>query len=80
MAKFRRKPEIIDAEQFKAGSPPWPPGVAYDAEENIYTVWNDLHRTAIKLKFGDWVRTDKPLDRYPIDEETFKNTYEPVED
>lgn len=48
-------------------------------------VYNGLHKSAINLQPGDFVRVDDPNDTYPIDRATFEKTYrvptpEPVSD
>lgn len=79
MAKYRRKPTTITAEQFR-------PGLAGQQSANVrvvegglnpvYEVYNGLHDSWIKLKPGDYIRTDDPNDNYPIDQATFDATYE----
>lgn len=73
--KYRRIPEIIEAVEFRTEDDEWPNGVALDGELNTF-VWNDLHKTYIKVRDGDFIRMDKPNDRYPIDRKTFFQTYE----
>ena len=76
MPKYRRIPEIIEAVEFKGGrKETWPPGVTYDPD-GYFVVWNNLHKTYIKLQLGDYIRVDKENDRYPIDRQTFMATYE----
>ena len=75
MPKYRRKLGVIEAEQFDPEHPA--DYIRHAADE--YAVYNERHDSWIKLAPGDWVRTDKPGDRYPIDRKTFEATYEAVE-
>lgn len=81
MPKFRSKPRVITAEQFELGKK-LPAKIRLSPNVStspVYEVWNGLHSSWIKLKPGDYVRIDDPNDNYPIDQETFHNTYEPIE-
>lgn len=78
MARYRKLPAEIEAEEFT--------GAAIDCVSIVgplgyNEVYNKLHDSWIKLKVGDFVRTDlAPDDVYPIDREVFFNTYELVEE
>lgn len=74
MPQFESTPKIITAEQFDPERPA--DYISHAGDE--YAVYNELHDSWIKLAPGDWVRVDKPGDRYPIDRETFEATYRPV--
>lgn len=74
MPRYKNKPREITAEQFRVADV-WPPNVEV-GEGGQHVVWNGLHASYIKLKDGDYVRTDDPNDSYPIDEETFARTWE----
>lgn len=78
MAKYRKLPIEIEAEEFTGASID---GVSIVGPPGYYEVHNLLHDSWIKIKEGDFVRTDlAPDDVYPIDRETFFNTYELVEE
>jgi hypothetical protein len=74
--KYRRISKIIEAVEFRPGDEEWPKGVQYDPDGTGFVVWNDFDKSYIKIKAGDFIRMDKPQDRYPIDRETFSRTYE----
>ena len=75
MPKFRRKQEIIEAEQFWPEQKPWPKGV-----REWKTSPGSYHASGVSLKPGDWVRQGDPFRFRPIDKEIFKRTYERIED
>lgn len=80
MPRYQSKPRVIEAVQFREVEP-WPEGVCrhrFAAGPPTFVVYNRLHDSYIKLKDGDYVRQDDPNDRYPIDEDTFLATYEPL--
>lgn len=78
MPKFRKKPVVIEAEQFNGHNSP--PGVLWeqmDAETVAYVV--TIHKQRVYLSPGDWVVPEPDLMHYyPIKDEVFQNTYEPV--
>jgi len=78
MALYRKKPTEIDAIEF--GKDPIPENVIMLNPHESPMVWNELHQSWIKLKKGDLIRIDQaPDDVYPIDRQTFEQTYEKVE-
>lgn len=72
MAKYRKKPVSIDAEQ-------WFPGKVIMGVDNhgdyavIHTMEGAMH-----VKSGDWVITGVKGERYACDNEIFRMTYEAV--
>lgn len=77
MPRYRRKPGEITAIQFKASmSFTSIPAMIRNTGFGDWEVWNALHGSWIKFKDGDYIRVDDRNDNYPIDEETFRNSYE----
>ena len=80
MAKFRKKPVVIEAVQFNAaGDHP-----AVVADERSPTGWgiHTLEHTAIKHEVtpGDWIITGVQGEVYACKNEIFLMTYDPAED
>jgi hypothetical protein len=80
MPKYRKKPVIIEAEQFDANSRDLPNGVCYcvthDARlagPHVHTLEGPLHVT-----HGDWIITGVKGERYPCKPDVFEQTYEAV--
>jgi hypothetical protein len=87
MAKFRKKPVVVEAEQFGGFyQARYPTGV--EMEENSNEPWKERYRfyvvTAhgqrVYLEAGDWIIAE-PDGRgyYPCKPDIFEATYEPVE-
>jgi hypothetical protein len=78
--KFRKKPIIIEAEQFWPGVEPWPDGVyesyLYGNPESyvITTLEGNMNVTP-----GDWIITGVKGEKYPCKPDIFEATYEKVE-
>lgn len=73
--KFRKKPVIVEAEQFIADSMSHPGGV----------VWNSIIGFAVKtlsgtvaVVDGDWIITGIEGEKYPCKPDIFEATYEKV--
>jgi hypothetical protein len=85
MAKYRKKPVIIEAIQFDPHQHPWPECIKpWDSEPvqprdmswgYIETLEGRHHVIA-----GDWIITGVAGEKYPCKDHIFKATYEPVED
>jgi hypothetical protein len=86
MPKFRKKPVIIEAEQFHPHQHPWPGGVKLWPDEAglqprdmtwgyIDTLEGRMHVTA-----GDWIITGVKGEPYPCKPDIFEQTYEPLTD
>ena len=78
MAKYRKKPVVIEAEQFQINSPNgWPQGVYKDGTSptgyRIDTLEGDHEVTE-----GDWIITGVAGERYPCKPDIFEQTYEVV--
>lgn len=82
MAKFRKKPVVIEAVQFWYGEPEiegvtYPPisGNAYVGDAYIETLEGRM-----TISNGDWIITGIKGEKYPCKADIFAATYEPVEE
>ncbi len=81
MPKFRKKPVVIEAEQFHAERAPLPFArkavCLYTKDTGWYveTVEGPLH-----ISDGDWIICGVKGEYYPCKPDIFAATYEPVED
>lgn len=76
MTKFRKKPVVIEAEQFFANRKPWPKRVfEYLGAFNhwIYTLEGSM-----SVSNGDWIITGVKGEKYPCKPDIFEMTYELV--
>lgn len=74
--QFRKKPVVIEAEQFLPEQDKWPDGVQREpgAEEGfITTLEGRLH-----VSPNDWIITGVKGEKYPCKPDIFEATYEPV--
>lgn len=79
MAKFRRKPVVIEAEQFRPDTSPWPEGVIVN--EFSFTGYSvDVNHGTIPTFPGDWIITCTNNRKHPCNPDIFKQFYEPVEE
>jgi len=62
MAKFRKKPVIVDAYQHTGGAP----------------IFIDTLEGQMRADPGDWIITGVHGERYPCKPDIFEATYEPV--
>lgn len=67
MPKFRKKPVIVDAEQFFVDKKPWPKGVLELGDSYSYA--------GVAIYNGDWLVAGAA---YPLSPAIFEQTYEPV--
>lgn len=79
MAKYRKKPVVIEAEQFQPGITPWPVGVEErflkgDFHSYVIETLEGFHRVIP----GDWIITGVKGERYPCKPDIFEMTYDPV--
>lgn len=80
MAKYRKKPVVIDAEQFQLGKNPWPAGVKADAVSPTgYSIGTLESREGHEVTPGDWIITGVKGEKYPCKPDIFDLTYEPAE-
>ena len=76
MAKFRKKPVVIEAMQFWENSPDgWPLGVY--TEGGQYFI-DTLEGNRFQVSEGDWVITGIKGERYACKPDIFAATYDPV--
>ncbi len=74
--KFRKKPVVIEAEQFFYHHRPWPEGVQLDDDYTGAIVETD--RGWCVVIEGDWIITGVKGERYPCKPDIFDLTYEAV--
>lgn len=84
MAKYRKKPVIIEATRFDPHQMPWPDGViSWSGQPQprdmswgyIQTLEGKMHVMA-----GDWIITGIAGEKYPCKDSIFRATYERVEE
>lgn len=77
--RFRKKPIIVDAEQFHPKQKPWPYGVKLNQDSGMswYSI-RTLEGSMLVLP-GAWIVTGIMGERYPVQDDIFKDTYEKVE-
>ncbi len=76
MAKYRKKPVVVEAAQYRRGQP-FPPGVSLDEQGSTHVV--TIHKQKAFLDDGDWViREPNGENYYPCKPDIFAATYEPV--
>lgn len=84
MAKFRKKPVVIEAVQ-------WHPGAHVDGvTEQVHDAglgtepsgfgWVNTLEGPLKVRPGDWIITGVKGEKYPCKPDIFAATYEPVEE
>lgn len=87
MGKYRKRPVVIEAEQFTEASltalREAVGGAVYDAKDVQLTadgvpVINTLEGI-MRVSVGDWIITGVRNERYPCKDEIFRATYDPVE-
>lgn len=86
MAKYRKKPVVIEAEQFFADRKPWPEGVEEKglAMDTFSTSTEIIHVIRLQngwleeLSEGAWIITGVNGEKYPIRPDIFELTYEAV--
>ena len=85
MPKFRKKPIVVEAEQFFSDRYPHPAGVESrmqqydkDLKERVYFI--PTLDGKLYVSQGDWVITGIRGEKYPCKPEIFSETYEPVDD
>lgn len=81
MPKFRKKPVVIEAEQFFEGSVI--DGVdclRIDDPKASHAYYIDTLEGRMYLTDGDWIITGVKGEKYPCKPDIFEATYEPVEE
>lgn len=80
--KFRKKPVVVEAEQFSPAVSPWPKGVEIDERSptgySIGTLENIS--SGHEVTPGDWIITGVKGEKYPCKPDIFEATYERVEE
>ncbi len=79
MSKYRKKPIVIEAEQFSPDVTPWPEGVWKPAGQPADGYRMDTLEGPFKVTPGDWIITGIKGGRYPCKPDIFETTYEKVE-
>lgn len=82
--KFRKKPVIVEAEQFFADKKLWPEGV-YDRRggsliASTIPYWIKTIGGEYQVVDGDWIITRIKGEKYLCKPDIFEQTYEPVVD
>lgn len=84
MAKYRKKPIIVEATQFFSDKKPWPAGVLWARPcpdiKITNAPWIKTLEGWHKVSNGDWIITDIKGEQYPCKPDIFEQTYEKVED
>jgi len=87
MPKFRKKPIVIEAEQFIPSQWPWPKGVSGlvtgpnhpDSEQGEFLSASiETLEGVMDVSPGDWIITGVKGEKYPCKPDIFKMTYEPI--
>ena len=73
MAKYRKKPIIIEAKQFFPEMDTWPDGV-YESDKYYCATLEGTHIVTP----GDWIITGIKGEKYPCKPDIFEQTYEKV--
>ena len=85
MPKFRKKPIVVEAEQFFPDKEPWPEGVfkvgGVLPGERMSDLWFRIKTLEgeLRVKAGDWIITGVKGEKYPCKPDIFDETYEAVE-
>lgn len=90
MPRFRKKPVVVEAEQFFPDKESWPEGVeqydksAMESPGGVRSVWHGWRIRTLEgvgeVTPGDWIITGVKGEKYPCKPDIFESTYEPVED
>lgn len=80
--KFRKKPVVIDAEQYFEKQLPWPDGVhkiQQGGHPDHYIIGVSTLEGPLAVSDGDWIITGVKGEKYPCKPDIFEATYEKVE-
>lgn len=84
MPKFRKKPVVIDAIQFRAGEQPYELAGDVVTGRIRYTEEGTMLITTLEgimeARPGDWIITGVNGEKYPCKPDIFEKTYERVEE
>lgn len=89
MPRYRKKPVVVEAEQFFPGREPWPDGVESrmglelpgwfgDPDARVPIVHTEHQGLAIP-RDGDWIVRDASGATLVVKPDTFDQTYEPAD-
>lgn len=80
--KWKKKPVIIEAEQYTGTERPMAKGVCTCNDENGRPHVHTMHNgQTVILKEGDWIIPEpNGINYYPCDNEVFRNTYDKAEE
>lgn len=80
MSRYRKRPIEVEAEQFFAGKRPWPDGVVQLPPQPDWpkSFIVETLEGPLMVSEGDWIITGIKGEKYPIKDEIFTLTYEPV--
>lgn len=81
MAKFRKKPVVIEAVQFHVAADVWPDGVLPPDEGEMGFGYGYIQTLEGRMMVsdGDWVITGVKGEKYPCKPDIFEATYEAVD-
>jgi len=88
MAKYKKRPVVIEAVQFDPQKHPWPDGVLpwsqgpQSRKGATETSWGYIQTLEGKMDViaGDWIITGVAGEHYPCKDHIFKVTYDLVEE
>lgn len=85
MARFRKKPVVVEAEQYRINEPIYSPWVFSAVQAGVITFdgGNALIHTlegVMTASPGDWIVRGTAGELYPVKPEVFADIYEPVGD
>ena len=82
MPFFRKRPIVIEAEQFFPDIKPWPKGVRTinHGDKSLDCFYIDTLEGGHKVSVGDWIITGVRGEKYPCKPGIFQETYESVEE
>lgn len=78
MSKWRKRPVVVDAEQFRPERKPWPEGVLEKSGWSFGDYYINTLEGPYNVNPGDWIITGVKGERYPCKPDIFEQTYEPV--
>lgn len=86
--KFRKKPIVLEAEQFLPHEGKWPKGIVrfWELSEAIqatlprgeWFIWNERGECYQRVENGDWIVHGISGCRYPVKKDIFPQIYEAV--
>lgn len=79
MANYRKRPAIVQAEQFWPEKEPWPAGVERGPDDILTggrTYWIGTLEGPFVVAPGDWIIMGTAHERYPCKPDIFALTYE----